>query len=43
KAVVSDEVVDIFSAAGLKRPELSIFSDEFLEEVRRLPYSEPRP
>ena len=38
KAVVSDEVVDIFSAAGLKRPELSIFSDEFLDEVRKLPY-----
>ena len=38
KAVVSDEVVDIFSAAGLKRPELSIFSDEFLGEVQRLPY-----
>jgi type I restriction enzyme R subunit len=38
KAVVSDEVVDIFSAAGLKKPELSIFSDAFLDEVRRLPY-----
>jgi type I restriction enzyme R subunit len=38
KAVVSDEVVDIFSTAGLKKPELSIFSDEFLDEVRRLPY-----
>jgi type I restriction enzyme R subunit len=38
RAVVSDEVVDIFSAAGLKKPELSIFSDEFLEEVKRLPY-----
>ena len=38
KAVVSDEVVDIFSAAGLKKPELSIFSDEFLDEVKRLPY-----
>jgi len=38
KAVVSDAVVDIFSAAGLKKPELSIFSDEFLDEVRRLPY-----
>jgi type I restriction enzyme R subunit len=38
KAVVSGEVVDIFSTAGLKRPELSIFSDEFLDEVRRLPY-----
>jgi len=41
KAVVSDEVVDIFSAAGLKRPELSIFSDEFLDEVRLLPYRNP--
>jgi type I restriction enzyme R subunit len=38
KAVVSHQVVDIFSAAGLKKPELSIFSDEFLNEVRRLPY-----
>ena len=38
KAVVSDTVVDIFSAAGLKKPELSIFSDEFLDEVRQLPY-----
>ena len=38
KAVVSDEVVDIFSAAGLKRPDISILSDEFLEEVRELPH-----
>lgn len=38
KAVISDTVVDIFSAAGLKKPELSIFSDEFLDEVRQLPY-----
>jgi type I restriction enzyme R subunit len=38
RAVVSDQVVDIFSAAGLKQPELSIFSDEFLDEVKRLPY-----
>jgi type I restriction enzyme R subunit len=37
KAVSSDQVVDIFSAAGLKRPDLSILSDEFLEEVRRMP------
>ncbi|HEX5473724.1 MAG TPA: type I restriction enzyme endonuclease domain-containing protein [Vicinamibacterales bacterium] len=32
-AIVSDEVVDIF-AAGLKRPDISILSDEFLAEVR---------
>jgi len=37
KAVVSDEVVDIFSAAGLKKPDISILSDEFLAEVRGMP------
>lgn len=37
KAVSSNEVIDIFSAAGLKRPELSILSDEFLSEVEKLP------
>jgi type I restriction enzyme R subunit len=37
KAVASDEVVDIFAAAGLKKPDLSIFSDEFLAEVRGMP------
>ena len=37
KAVSSDEVIDIFSAAGLKRPEISILSDEFLSEVEKLP------
>ena len=37
KAVVSDEVVDIFAAAGLKKPDISILSDEFLAEVRDIP------
>ena len=37
RAVVSDEVVDIFAAAGLKKPDLSILSDEFLAEVRAMP------
>jgi type I restriction enzyme R subunit len=37
KAVVSDEVVDIFAAAGLKKPDISILSDEFLAEVRGMP------
>jgi type I restriction enzyme R subunit len=37
KAVVSGEVVDIFAAAGLKRPDISILSDEFLAEVRGMP------
>jgi type I restriction enzyme R subunit len=38
RAVISDEVVDIFAAAGLKKPDISILSDEFLAEVRELPY-----
>lgn len=37
KAVSSNEIINIFSAAGLQRPELSILSDEFLSEVEKLP------
>ncbi len=37
RAVASDEVIDIFAAAGLKKPDLSILSDEFLAEIRGLP------
>lgn len=37
-AVASEEVVDVFAAAGLQRPDISILSDEFLETVRRSPY-----
>ena len=36
KAVASEEVIDIFSAAGLKKPDISILSDEFLSEVKGL-------
>ncbi len=37
KAVVSDQVIDIFAAAGLKKPDISILSDEFLAEIRGMP------
>jgi len=37
RAVSSTEVVDIFTAAGLDKPDISILSDEFLAEVRELP------
>ncbi len=37
RAVVSDEVVDIFAAAGLKKPDISILSDEFLADIRGMP------
>ncbi len=36
-AIVSDEVIDIFAAAGLKKPDISILSDEFLAEVEQMP------
>ena len=36
KAVVSAEVIDIFKAAGLSRPDIGILSDEFLEDVRAM-------
>jgi type I restriction enzyme R subunit len=36
RAVVSDEVVDIFAAAGLKRPDIGVLSDEFLDDVRHM-------
>ena len=37
RAVASEGVVDIFAAAGLKKPDISILSDEFLAEVRGMP------
>ncbi len=37
RAVVPEGVVDIFSAAGLAKPDISILSEEFLAEVRGLP------
>ncbi len=37
KAIVSDKVIDIFAAAGLKKPDISILSDEFLAEIRDMP------
>ncbi len=37
KAVAAGEVIDIFASVGLKSPDISILSDEFLQEVRGLP------
>ncbi|MGQ9635867.1 MAG: type I restriction endonuclease subunit R [Bryobacteraceae bacterium] len=38
RAVASDGVIDIFEAAGLKKPDISILSDEFLAEIRGMPH-----
>lgn len=37
KTVFSDGVIDIFNAAGLKKPNISVLSDDFLAEIRGLP------
>ncbi|MEL7590304.1 MAG: type I restriction endonuclease subunit R [Anaerolineaceae bacterium] len=37
RAVASEEVIDIFTAAGLKKPDISILSDEFLAEIQGMP------
>jgi type I restriction enzyme R subunit len=37
RAIAADEVVDLFASAGLKSPDISILSDEFLDEVRGMP------
>ena len=34
RAVASEGVIDIFAAAGLEKPDISILSDEFMDEVR---------
>jgi type I restriction enzyme R subunit len=37
RAVFADGVVDLFAAAGIARPDISVLSDEFLAEVREMP------
>src|SRR5690554_7923724 len=34
QALVSEQVVDIFDAAGIKKPEISVLDDNFLEEMK---------
>ncbi|MBI0444768.1 type I restriction endonuclease subunit R [Deinococcus sp. DB0503] len=36
RAVVSTEIVDILTAAGIKSPDISILSDDFLAEVQQM-------
>src|SRR3989344_4293054 len=37
KAVISDRIIDIFEAAGVEKPDISILSDKFLIEVKDMP------
>ena len=38
RAVTSEGVIDIFAAAGLEKPDISILSEEFLAEVKGMPH-----
>ena len=38
RSVASEGVMDIFAAAGLDKPDISVLSDEFLAEVRGMPH-----
>ncbi|TAE55571.1 MAG: type I restriction endonuclease subunit R [Nostocales cyanobacterium] len=38
QALVSSGVIDIFDAAGIKKPDISILSDSFMAEIRGLEY-----
>jgi len=33
-AIISSEVIDVFDAAGIRKPDISILSDEFLAEIQ---------
>ena len=39
QAISSEEVIDIFAAAGVEKPEISILSDEFLNEVKNMKHT----
>jgi type I restriction enzyme R subunit len=36
QAVESTEVIDIFDAAGIRRPDISLLSEEFLQDVKEM-------
>ncbi len=36
KALVTEKVIDVFDAAGIKKPDISILSEEFLLEVKNM-------
>ena len=38
RAVASEGVVNIFAEAGLRNPDISVLSDDFLSEVREMPH-----
>lgn len=37
KAIAPDQIIDVFEAAGIAKPDISILSDEFLNEIQGMP------
>ena len=37
-AVIAEGMIDVFGLAGLDKPNIGLLSDEFLEDVRQMPY-----
>ncbi|MDO8861010.1 type I restriction endonuclease subunit R [Haliea sp. E1-2-M8] len=37
-AIIADGVTDVFALCGLDKPNIGLLSDEFLEDVRQMPY-----
>ena len=35
KSIATEEIIDVFDVVGIKKPDISILSEEFLTEVRR--------
>ena len=38
EAITADNVIDIFDAAGIKKPNIEILDERFLQEIQNLPY-----
>jgi type I restriction enzyme R subunit len=38
EAITSDDVIDVFSAAGLKKPDIEILDERFLNELKNMPH-----
>jgi type I restriction enzyme R subunit len=37
-SIISEEVIDVFDSLNMKKPDISILSEEFLKEVRKTPH-----
>ncbi|MGY0373242.1 type I restriction endonuclease subunit R [Clostridium sp. JNZ J1-5] len=38
RSIISEEVIDVFDVMGIEKPDISILSEEFLEEIKNIKY-----